>query len=303
MTWHTPVDGLHVPLITPFTAEGTVAADALEALARAALDAGATGLVALGTTGETAVLDADERRTVVEVCARVCEERGAHLTVGAGSNDTRAGERALAGLAGTGASAALVTVPAFTRPSEEGVVAHFTRLAAACPVPLIVYHIPYRTGLPLSVDALRALARIPGVAAVKYAPGAITQDTMELLGDPVPGFSVLAGDDVFVSPLLALGASGAILASAHLATGRFTELAAAWRSGDTVRARDLGHALARMSAALFREPNPAVVKGVLHERGLIPTAEVRLPLLPARPDSVSRALRLLTEVEGTVTAA
>ncbi|MFJ3964658.1 dihydrodipicolinate synthase family protein [Streptomyces sp. NPDC090036] len=282
-----PLHGIHVPLVTPFTSTGEVAAEALEALAHEMLDAGATGIVALGTTAEAAGLDEAERDLVTGVCARVCGERGAPLTVGAGSGGTRAAEASLAGLTRwPQVRAALVTVPPFVRPAAAGVLAHFARLAAVSPVPLIVYHIPYRTGQPLDAAALRALGSLPGVAGMKYAGGGIGEDTVALLGDLPAGFEVLAGDDVYLSPLLALGAAGGILASAHLATGRFAELAAAWREGDAERARPLGHALARMSAAAFAEPNPAVLKGVLHAQGRIPTPDVRLPLLPASEGSV-----------------
>jgi 4-hydroxy-tetrahydrodipicolinate synthase len=287
---HTTLHGIHVPLITPFTAEGRVALDALEGLAHGVLDAGAAGIVALGTTAEASTLDPGERRAVAEVCARVCRERDATLTIGAGSNDTRATSAELSERARwRDAAYALVPVPAFTRPSQAGVLAHFARLAAASAVPLVVYHVPYRTGRSLDAATLRELGRLPGIAGVKYAAGGIDEQTVALLGDPPPGFAILAGDDVFLSPLLALGAAGGILASAHLATGRFAELAAAWRAGDLARARELGHRLARLSAALFAEPNPTVLKGVLHAQGRIPTADVRLPLLPAGPDAVSAA--------------
>ncbi|MFJ4922759.1 dihydrodipicolinate synthase family protein [Streptomyces sp. NPDC088725] len=299
MTEQTFPQGIHVPLVTPFTAGGLVAREALEGLAHTLLDAGAAGLVALGTTAEAGALDAEEKRVVVETCVRVCQERDVPLTVGAGSNDTRSSEAALAALARWPAvTAALVTVPAFTRPSEEGVIAHFARLTAVSPVPLIVYHIPYRTSLPLSVATLRTLGSMPDIVGIKYAGGGISQETVELLGDLPPGLSMLAGDDLFVSPLLAMGAAGGILASAHLATRRFAELADAWRTGDTRRARSLGHTLARLSAVLFREPNPAVVKAVLHTRGLIPTPDVRLPLLPAGRATVAESLQRLGEVEG-----
>ncbi|MFF4648889.1 dihydrodipicolinate synthase family protein [Streptomyces sp. NPDC001380] len=294
MDRHAPLQGIHLPLVTPFTAGGRVAEDALEGLAHAVLDAGADGIVALGTTAEAATLDAGERAAVVDVCARVCREHGAPLTVGVGGSDTRAAGRALAGLARRPeATAALVPVPAFTRPSPAGVLAHFSRLAEESPLPLVVHHIPYRTGQDLDASALRALGRIPGVRGVKLATRAVDRDAVDLLGDLPPDFAVLAGDDLYLSPLLALGAAGGILASAHLATGRFVELAAAWRRDDPARARDLGHALARPSAAVFREPNPTVVKGVLHAQGRIPTPDVRLPLLPARRDSVERVLEQL----------
>jgi 4-hydroxy-tetrahydrodipicolinate synthase len=116
---------------------------------------------------------------------------------------------------------------------------------------------------------------------------------VELLGDPPPGFAILAGDDVFLSPLLALGAAGGILASAHLATGQFAALAAVWPGGDLVTARRLGHALAPVSAAAFAEPNPAVIKAALYAQGRIPTPDVRLPLLPASPASADALLSRL----------
>lgn len=289
--------GIHVPLITPFTPGGDVAVEALEALAHEVLDAGARGIVALGTTAEAATLDEAERDLVTDVCARVCRERGAALTVGAGASGTRAAGSSLARLARwPRAGAALVPVPSFVRPSAAGVLAHFARLAEVSPVPLIVYHIPYRTGQPLDADALRSLGELPGVAGVKYAAGAVDQETVALLGELPDGFTVLAGDDVYLSPMLALGAAGGILASAHLATERFVELAGAWRSGDVPRARALGHTLARLSAAAFAGPNPTVIKGVLHAQGRIPTPDVRLPLLPADEDAVTDVLKLLTDL-------
>lgn len=276
--------GVYVPLITPFDAAGAVALEALEGLAHDALRAGAAGLVALGTTAEPSSLSAGERHAVVETVARVCREHHAPLVVGADS------VRAVAAL--RGAAAALSLVPPFLRPGEDGVVAHFAALAAAAAVPLIVYHVPYRTGQQLSAGALRRIAAIPGVAGIKYANGGIDAGTVELLADPPDDFAVLGADDPVVSPLLAMGAHGGILASAHLATSDFAGLVAAWHAGDAVRARALGSRLAALSIALFAEPNPTVIKGVLHARGRIPTAGVRLPLLPASPESVRAAHRL-----------
>jgi 4-hydroxy-tetrahydrodipicolinate synthase len=178
-------------------------------------------------------------------------------------------------------------VPPFLRPGAAGVHAHFSALAATAPVPLIVYHVPYRTGQELSAAALRDLAAIGNVAGIKYATGGIDAATVDLLADVPDGFTVLGGDDVVISPLLALGAHGGILASAHLATAEFAELIEAWHTGDAVRARRIGHRLAPLSAALFAQPNPTVIKAVLHAQGRIPTAAVRLPLLPARTDLVA----------------
>ncbi|MBG0565906.1 dihydrodipicolinate synthase family protein [Actinoplanes aureus] len=268
------MDGVYVPLITPFAADGSPAWDVLEKLAFDLLDAGASGLVALGTTAEPAALSDAERRGVLDVVARVCRERGARLLVGANTPAQLAEVP-------PDAAAALTLVPPFQRPGEDGVVAHFAALAAAAPVPLVVYHVPYRTGQQLSAAALRRLAAIDGVIGIKYATGAVDADAVALLADPPPGFTVLCGDDVFLSPMLALGAAGGILASAHLETAAFVALADAWRAGDAARARPLGRRLARLSAAAFAQPNPTVIKAALHAAGQIPTPDVRLPLLPA----------------------
>ena len=289
--------GVYVPLITPFDAAGAVAVDALQMLAHDALAGGAAGLVALGTTGEPASLSPGEQRAVVDVVARVCRERDATLVIGANTVEAVAAVREW-----PGAGAVLSLVPPFLRPGEAGVVAHFRALAAASPVPVIVYHVPYRTAQPLSAATVRRLAAIPGVAAMKLAAGGIDAATVELMADPPAGFAVLGGDDAFVSPLLALGAHGGILASAHLATDRFAELVRAWRAGDAVRARELGHALTGLALALFAEPNPTVIKAVLHAKGRIPSAAVRLPLVPAAAGSTRAALaeleRLVSPASG-----
>jgi 4-hydroxy-tetrahydrodipicolinate synthase len=291
---NTSLRGLHVPLITPFTADGELAPGPLERLARTAVEAGAAGLVALGTTGEPAALTGAERRAVLDICARVCREHGAALIVGAGSNDTAGTTRALRDLAAwPEVSAALTVVPYYTRPSQDGIVAHFARVAADSPVPVIVYNVPYRTAASLSGQALRQLARMPGIAGIKHAVGGIDHDTVMLMADLPADFAVLGGDDVFASPLLALGAAGAILASAHLRTAEFAALIAAWHAGQLAQARELGRRLAPLSAALFAEPNPVVIKGVLHALGQIPSPAVRLPLLPAQPGTVRAAVRLL----------
>ncbi|HLL64629.1 MAG TPA: dihydrodipicolinate synthase family protein [Micromonosporaceae bacterium] len=283
--------GLYVPLITPFDAAGAVALDALEELAHQVLGAGATGVVALGTTGEAGALDDAERRVVIDVASRVCRERSAHLLVGAATPQALHALRDRPEVV-----AALSVVPPFTRPGEAGVVAHFTALAAASPVPLVVYHVPYRTGQHLSAGAIRRLAGVPGVVGVKYAVGGIDEDTIALLADVPADFAVLGGDDPFLAPLLALGAHGAITASAHVATDQFVTMVQAWRAGDLASARTLGHRLATLSSSLFAEPNPTVIKAVLHAHGRIPTPAVRLPLLPAGPPATQAALRFAAAV-------
>ena len=298
------LSGVFVPLITPFTPAGDVDVAALDGLAREAVAAGAAGLVALGTTGEPATLEDAERRAVLDVCAAVRRDTGTTLVVGAGTSGTRRSAAALAELAAwPEVDAALVPVPAFVRPSEAGVVRHMAEVAARSPVPLVAYHVPHRTGRSLGAAALRELATLPGVVGLKHAVAALDADAVTLLADPPPGFAALAGDDVMAVPMLALGASGGILASAHLCTGRWAAMVAAWRAGDAVRARCLGAPLVPLAAALFAEPNPTVIKAVLHARGRIATPDVRLPLLPPDPVTVGAALDLLKAAEHAPDAA
>ena len=284
--------GLFIPLITPFTATGDIAADALERLAHRVLDDGATGIVALGTTAEAASLTASERSDVLAICSRVCRERAAPLIAGAGTNDTAKSAAELAALAKyPDIRAALVLVPYYVRPGEAGVIEHFRALAATTPVPLIIYNIPRRTGQPVSWHAMARLAEMPGVAGVKQAVGSIDPDTIDMMASRPAGFSVLCGDDPVLSPLLALGADGAISAPANVCTSQFASLISLWRDGKAEDARELGHRLAPLSRALFAEPNPVVIKSVLHRMGQIPSPSVRLPLLPASVVSTEDALR------------
>src|SRR5215217_3012930 len=214
--------GVYVPLITPFDDTGAIATASLERLAHEVLQAGASGLVALGTTGEPDSLSPAEQHQVVEVARRVSGQRDAGLIVGAGL--------------ATSDETALVVVPPFVRPGEDGVIAYFRHIARERPN-IVVYHIPYRTGQALSAVALRKLAAIDGVVGIKHAAG-VTADTIALMADPPPGVAILGGDDQFISPMLALGAHGGILASAHIATADFVDLAAAWRAGDVAHARE-----------------------------------------------------------------
>ncbi|MFC4372828.1 4-hydroxy-tetrahydrodipicolinate synthase [Nocardia halotolerans] len=285
----TSLHGLFVPLITPFTADGTLATEALQRHAHAVLDAGASGLVALGTTAEPSALTAAERAQVLDICAAVCAERGAALIACAGGNATADSIRAIAALPYP-VTAVLAVVPYYVRPSEEGVIAHFTAVAAASPAPVLVYDVPYRTARPLSGPTLVRLAETPNIAGFKHAVGGIGASTVELMARAGTRTTVLCGDDRFASALLALGAHGAILAAANLAPAAYAALVDAWRTGDLARGRALGHQLDAVGAAVFAEPNPTVIKAALAARGEIPSAAVRLPLLPASGESAEAAL-------------
>jgi 4-hydroxy-tetrahydrodipicolinate synthase len=290
--------GTWVPLVTPFTEDDLLDVDALERLAGRLLDDGCAGLVALGTTGEPATLDDAERAVVVATCAEVCRRHGRPLIVGAGNNNTRASVAAVQALAGTPSLvAALVVVPYYTRPSEAGVVAHLRAVAAASPVPIVVYNIPYRTGRGLGADSLLELAATPGVAGVKQAVGALDRATLEVLARRPHDFHLLAGDDAYIAPSVLMGASGAIAAAAHLATPAFVALVDAARRGCVEEVRRLAAPLSTLVDAGFAEPNPAVWKAALHARGELSTPSVRAPLLPATARATAAVLEALAAAD------
>jgi 4-hydroxy-tetrahydrodipicolinate synthase len=289
--------GVYLPLVTPFSPSGDVDLGALERIAHHFLDAGLAGLVALGTTGEPATLTASERRSVVDVCSRVCVQRNAQLIVGPGSNNTAGTIADVGQLADVaGVTAALVVVPYYTRPGQAGIVAHFTAVADASPVPVVLYNIPYRTGEALEPDGLLRLASHPNIIGVKQSVG-LDHAALRILAESPPDFAVLCGEDPYLFPSAVLGGAGAIAASAHLCTERIVAMVDAGLNGRVEEGRAHHEALLSVIAAAFAEPSPTVIKGILHRGGLIASAGVRLPLVAASTAAVDRAMAAFAAVE------
>jgi len=280
--------GIWVPVVTPFASGGAVDADALAALVRHLVDAGIHGLVVCGTTGEAATLDDDEKArvlaTVTGVCGDVPVVMGVSgvspLDVAKQCRQWSARRHRLAGF--------LVPPPYYVRPSQQGVIDFYAHVAeAAAPHAVLVYDIPYRTGVELTLSTLRALAQIPGVRAIKDC-GGDARKTQALIADGQ--LNVLAGEDHQIFTTVCQGGSGAIAASAHLHPQRFVALYEALRAGRLSEARALHHALAPLVNALFAEPNPAPLKAVLAAQGRIgPT--LRAPMMPAGADVLRAAQR------------
>jgi 4-hydroxy-tetrahydrodipicolinate synthase len=294
MTSALDVRGLWVPLITPFDAKGSVDVDAIERLCREYLAAGAAGIVALGTTGEASALDADEKRVVIDSCARVCASAHAPLIVGTGTNSTKTTIAATVALEGVPAVvAALVVVPYYVRPSEAGIVAHMRAVADASPVPIVLYNIPYRTGRGLGAAALLELAAHPKIAGVKQAVGALDADTLQVLAEAPSDFAVLGGEDPVLYPIMCMGGQGAIAASAHVCTERAVAMIECGLAGKLEDGRAHAEALLPVVRAGFAEPNPAVFKGVLHAQGRIATPDLRLPMTNASAAAISACLEAI----------
>ena len=283
--------GVWVPLITPFDARGAVDVGAIERLCHEFSSAGVSGIVALGTTGEATALDADEKQAVIAAVVRACTAARTRVIVGTGSNNTEATIRATAALAETsGVVGALVVVPYYVRPAISGIVAHFRAVAAASPVPVIVYNIPARTGRDLGAAGLLELAQVPNIAGVKQAVATLDADTLEVLANAPDGFGVLGGEDTLLFPLMCMGALGTISAAAHLCTERFVAMIECGLAGKIEDGRAHAEALLPVIRAAYVEPNPAIFKGVLHSQGRIATPDVRLPLTNGSAGAVRNCL-------------
>ncbi|HEX5097731.1 MAG TPA: 4-hydroxy-tetrahydrodipicolinate synthase [Acidimicrobiia bacterium] len=283
--------GVWIPLITPFDERDEVDVAAIERLCREYLAAGAVGIVALGTTGEAAALDAAEKQVVVDACSRVCVDAHAPLIVGTGSYNTKQTIAATQALANVPACVgALVVTPYYVRPSEEGIVAHFKAVAAASPVPLVLYNIPARTGRAISASAMLELAAVPNIAGVKHAYASLDADTLHLLANAPAQFQVLGGEDTLLFPLMCMGSVGTICASAHLLTERFVAMIECGLNGKTEDGRAHAEALLPVVQAIFAEPNPALLKAALHAQGRIATPNLRLPMTNASSGALDRLL-------------
>src|SRR4051812_3681649 len=286
--------GLFPPLVTPFTEADRPDLEALERLTAEVVDDGAAGVVALATTGEATALTAEERDSVVATCAAVCEDKDAMLIVGAGTNDTSETIRRHEALADVpGAAASLAVVPYYVRPTEEAIVRHFEVVAERSPVPVLLYNIPYRTGRGLGAQSLLELAAVDNIAGCKQAVGGIDGETLTVLANAPEGFALLCGDDQFIYPMTLMGGTGAIAASAHIATRRFADMIAAGLENRVEDGRGHHEALLPLAQALFAEPSPAVIKAVLHAQGRIPTPNVRMPLGNGSAAATKRALAVV----------
>jgi len=268
--------GIWIPLITPF-ADGAVDHAALRALVRRYADAGVAGIVALGTTGEPSALDAAEQDAVLATILEAARDAPLPVVVGVSGNNTASMRERIQELNSLPVAGVLMAAPYYVRPSQAGIVSHFTALADASNKPIVLYDIPQRTGVRLELDTLLTLAGHPRIKAVKDCAGSL-DTTLALIRDG--RLQVLAGEDLQMFNTLCMGGSGAIAASAHVRTERFVALYRAVAAGALDEARRIFHTLVPLIHALFAEPNPAPVKASLALQGLI-RDEVRLPMTRA----------------------
>src|SRR6266536_180321 len=271
----TEISGIWLPVITPFV-DGAVDYAGYERLLEHYLGRGVTGIFPLGTTGESPTLDEDEMEALVEHTVRVVAGR-VPVFVGVGGNATARVVKALKRLERYPFPGIVSVCPYYNRPSQDGMREHFTRIAEATDRPILIYNIPYRTGVNLTNETLLALAELPNIVGVKDSSGIIAQ-SLELLRLRPKGFSVLTGEDAYFYTMLAHGADGGILASSHVETGRYLAVYQRIVANDHHGAHAVWHGLETLVPLLFKEPNPMPIKHCLWRQGLIQSPECRLPL-------------------------
>lgn len=289
MTTHQRIAGVWLPLITPFK-DGRLDETSLTRLARHYAAGPVDGLILAATTGEGLTLDEAETERLVGIVV-AARERALPTYLGVCGADTRKVAAVLARTASWPIDGYLITCPYYVRPPQEGLHRHFATLAGATDKPIIVYNIPYRTGVNLANATLLRLAELPNIVGVKDCC-ADQMQTFDLLRTRPEGFAVLTGEDALFYGAVAHGADGGILAAAHVETARFAAVRDALVAGRREEALREWQDLVDLARLLFAEPNPAPIKHWLWRAGLIESAEVRLPMMP-----VSNALAARIDAE------
>lgn len=283
--------GLWLPLVTPFR-DGALDDSSLRRLVRHYAAAPLDGLILAATTGEGLTLDEEETERLVVLVAEELAAAGRRLPLflGLSGSDTRKLAKALHGTASWPIDGYLIACPYYTRPSQEGMVRHFTTLAGNTARPIMIYNIPYRTGVNLGNAAMLELAALPNIVGVKDCSADMAQSFGLLRGKP-DDFAVLTGEDAFFHPMLAQGAEGGIIASAHVAPQGFAAVLDLVRAGDAAGALAAWHTICELPPLLFAEPSPAPIKHWLWKAGLIDSPEVRLPMTPVSEALAGRIAR------------
>ncbi len=272
------IQGCGTALVTPFTTANNVDVEALKRLVRWQIDSGIDFLVPCGTTGESVTLDDDEYRLVIRTCV---QEAGGKVPVvaGAGSNNTEHVKHLARAAESEGADAVLSVTPYYNKPSQQGLIGHFTAIAETIRIPIVLYNVPGRTGCNmLPVTIARLAEQVPNIVAVKEASGNLAQ-IMELFQVRPAGFRVLSGDDAMAFAIVCLGGEGLISVASNIIPREMSDMIGALRRGDLEEARRLQYRYLDLMNLNFIESNPIPVKYAVSRLGHIEEV-YRLPLCP-----------------------
>ncbi|KZS80177.1 4-hydroxy-tetrahydrodipicolinate synthase [Mycobacterium kansasii] len=268
-------------MVTPFGADGSLDTAAAARLANRLVDQGCDGLVVSGTTGESPTTTDDEKLGLLRAVLEAVGDR-ARVIAGAGTYDTAHSVRLAKSCAAEGAHGLLVVTPYYSKPPQSGLLAHFTAVADATDLPVLLYDIPGRSGVPIEPETIRALASHPNIVGVKDAKADLPSGA-QIIADT--GLAYYSGDAALNLPWLAMGAIGFISVIGHLAAGQLRELLSAFQSGDIATARKINVAVSPLCKAMSRLGGVTMAKAGLRLQG-IDVGDPRLPQMPATPEQI-----------------
>jgi 4-hydroxy-tetrahydrodipicolinate synthase len=286
--------GTFTALVTPFR-DGAIDTSAFANLIESQIAAGITGIVAVGTTGESPTLSHEEREQAIRLAVTTANKR-CHVLAGTGSNATHHAVADTKMAEELGADGALLVAPYYNKPSQEGLFRHFKTIADATSLPIVLYNIPGRCGVDIAPDTVARLAKeCRSIVSIKEASGSVER-VSELRMRLPDSFTILSGDDSLTLPFMSVGAAGVVSVASNLFPAEVCALVRAFDSGDVKSAMKLHHKLFPLFKDLFIEPNPVPVKTALGWRGAM-SAEVRLPLCEMSEANQARLRKTLEVFE------
>lgn len=282
-TPQTPFGRVLTAMVTPFTADGALDLDGAQRLAAHLVDAGNDGLIVNGTTGESPTTSDAEKADLVRAIVEAVGDR-AHVVAGVGTNDTRHSIELARAAQQAGAHGLLTVTPYYNKPPQEGLLRHFTAIADATELPVMLYDIPGRSGVPINTDTLVRLAEHPRIVANKDAKGDLGRASWAIARS---GLAWYSGDDMLNLPLLSVGACGFVSVVGHVVAPELRAMLDSYVSGDVHKATEIHQKLLPVFTGMFRTQGVITTKAALALQGL-PAGPLRLPLVELTPDETAQ---------------
>ena len=292
-------EGTYVAMVTPFNKDKEIDEEGFRSNINYLIEKGVTGLVGAGTTGESATVSHDEHEKIIDILVDEVDGR-VETIAGTGSNATVEALSLTKYAYDAGADSALLITPYYNKPQQHALVNHYTHIAENVDLPIILYNVPSRTGINMDVETIVELAKVDGIDAVKEASGSVDKVsdiyralTHEGLEDD---FNILSGEDSLTLPLMAVGATGVISASANIDARRMVLMVDSILNDDYTRAMELHYEMVELIRALFIESNPVPVKTAMGLMGL-PSGPLRQPLAPMKEENLEVLKKALKDSE------
>lgn len=285
-------EGSYVALVTPFKDDESLDEAKLKELIQFQIEGGTHGIVPCGTTGESPALSEAEHDRVIQITVEEINGRKP-VIAGTGSNSTTRTLRATQHAKEAGADAALIVTPYYNKPTQEGLYAHYMKIADTVDIPIVVYNVPGRCGTDILSPTIARLAEHPNIVALKEATGELKRAS-EVVNLCPDDFVILSGDDVNTLPIMAVGGKGVISVVANINPGDIADMCNAFNTGNLELARKLHYKTLPLAVTLFIETNPVPAKTALHLMGKL-NGKVRLPLAPIEPKNLDALRNTLVE--------